>query len=330
MREPVDAEGSGFFCCTIYSLNELTADALAAERLVCEEVVEIAGGLDGERGAVEEVVDDADELSVLLRDQSVHGFVGVEEAGPGGLGDGFVQSCCAVTAIESVVAEPKGKPLFVVVAAGGADGEFRGHEADSLAVMRVGTALKEEDTGAMATLPVRDLATDDGLISVREYLRTSFSPDCEYVDGRIEERNVGEKGHSILQMFLAALFWMNRDAWGVEVYPELRTRVARTKFRIPDVLITRAGVKFEHVLDSAPLIAIEILSLDDKLGDLQEKIGEYLAFGVEHIWIFDPQRRVAWRADGDGLHQVTEDELTVAGTAIRVGLAEAWAELDRV
>jgi Uma2 family endonuclease len=176
----------------------------------------------------------------------------------------------------------------------------------------------------MATLPI-----DDGFISVREYLRTSYSPDCEYVDGRIEERNVGEKGHSILQMYLGFLFRLNRDAWGVEVYPELRTHVARTRFRIPDVLVTRAGVRFESVLDSPPLIAIEILSPDDRLSDLQQKIDEYLAFGVEHIWVFDPQRRAAWWADGEGLHLVTSDELTVDRTPIRVVLDEVWAELDR-
>ena len=177
----------------------------------------------------------------------------------------------------------------------------------------------------MATLPI-----DDGFISVREYLRTSYSPDCEYVDGRIVERNLGDKGHSILQMYLGFLFMVNRAAWGIEVFPELRTKVARTRFRIPDVLITRAGVKFEHILDSPPLIAIEILSPDDRLSRMQEKFDEYLAFGVEHIWIFDPQLRVPWCADADGLHKVTADALCVPGTPIWVVLGEVWAELDRV
>ena len=135
MREPVDAEGSGFFCCTVYSFNELAADAVAAKGLVCEEVVEIAGGLDGKRGAVEEIVDEADELSVLLCDQGVHGFTGIEEAGPGCLGDGFRKSCGSVAAVEGIVAEPEGKPLLVIVGADGADGEFRAHEADSLAAV---------------------------------------------------------------------------------------------------------------------------------------------------------------------------------------------------
>jgi len=29
-------------------------------------------------------------------------------------------------------------------------------------------------------------------ISLEEYLSTSYSPDCDFVDGQIEERNVGE------------------------------------------------------------------------------------------------------------------------------------------
>jgi hypothetical protein len=34
------------------------------------------------------------------------------------------------------------------------------------------------------------------LISVAEYLNTSYSPDREYIDGHIVERNLGEKTHS--------------------------------------------------------------------------------------------------------------------------------------
>ena len=34
------------------------------------------------------------------------------------------------------------------------------------------------------------------LASVNEYLSTSYHPDCEYIDGVILERNVGERDHS--------------------------------------------------------------------------------------------------------------------------------------
>jgi Uma2 family endonuclease len=94
------------------------------------------------------------------------------------------------------------------------------------------------------------------------------------------------------------------------------------------VLVVRTGVEFGQVLDKPPLIVIEILSPDDRLSDLHGKIGEYLAFGIEHVWIFDPQRRAAWWADAAGMH-VADGELSVPGMNIRVVLSEAWVELER-
>ena len=177
----------------------------------------------------------------------------------------------------------------------------------------------------METVPI-----DEGLITVREYLRTSYSPDCEYVDGRILERNVGEKEHSLLQKYFILLFGFHEEDWGVVVYPELRTQVAKTSYRIPDVLVVRAGVEFDRILEVPPLIAIEILSPRDEWGDVQEKIDQYVAFGTENIWILDPIRRRAWIADAEGLHAIESGVLSVLGTPIRVELSEAFVKLDRV
>jgi hypothetical protein len=30
------------------------------------------------------------------------------------------------------------------------------------------------------------------LVSIEEYLGTAYLPDCDYVDGSVEERNLGE------------------------------------------------------------------------------------------------------------------------------------------
>jgi Uma2 family endonuclease len=176
----------------------------------------------------------------------------------------------------------------------------------------------------MATLP-----SSEELWTVREYLRTSWSPDREYVDGRIEERNLGEKEHSIIQRFLTVLFAIKRAEWEVEVFPELRTQTKPRNFRVPDVLVMRAGDKFERYVTHPPLIAIEILSPEDSVSAMQAKAAEYLAFGVEHIWIIDPERRQAWTATATGLHLVQTGELTVPETPIRVVLGELFAELDR-
>jgi Uma2 family endonuclease len=176
----------------------------------------------------------------------------------------------------------------------------------------------------MATLP-----NSEELWTVREYLRTSWSPDCEFVDGRIEERNLGEKEHSIIQRYLTVLFAIKRAEWGVEVYPELRTQTRKTRFRVPDVLVMRAGEKFERYVTSAPLIAIEILSPEDRLSAIREKASEYSSFGVEHVWVIDPAARIVYRYSGGGLEHVQTGELCVPGTAVCVPLSEMFAELDR-
>jgi len=48
----------------------------------------------------------------------------------------------------------------------------------------------------MATQPIHEIPPAE-FVSVREYLTTSYRPDCDYVDGRIEERNVGEYDQGI-------------------------------------------------------------------------------------------------------------------------------------
>jgi Uma2 family endonuclease len=176
----------------------------------------------------------------------------------------------------------------------------------------------------MATLP-----NTEELWTVREYLRTSWSPDREYVDGRIEERNLGEKEHSIIQRFLTVLFAIHRAEWGVEVFPELRTQTRQTRLRVPDVLVVRFGHKFDRYVTQPPPIAIEILSPEDTLRAMQEKAAEYRGFGVENIWIIDPEPRIAYCYVENALQEVHDSELAVAGTRIRVVLSEMFAELDR-
>ncbi len=140
------------------------------------------------------------------------------------------------------------------------------------------------DNVCMATQPIPDEPW-----TVREYLSTDWSPDREFVDGRIEERNVGEKEHSQIQGYLTFLFMLKRAEWGVQVFPELRTQIAARNFRVPDVLVLRAGEPFERYLTRPPLIAVEILSSEDRLSNMEKKATEYHRFGIPHIWIIDPQ-----------------------------------------
>ncbi|MGB7191370.1 MAG: Uma2 family endonuclease, partial [Acidobacteriaceae bacterium] len=97
-------------------------------------------------------------------------------------------------------------------------------------------------------------------VSVEEYLASSYRPDCDYIDGEVQERNLGEKEHAALQAALVFLFSLNRKAWGIEVYPELRVQVNARNYRVPDVTVTRAGLEWERILRTPALLFIEILS----------------------------------------------------------------------
>ena len=179
----------------------------------------------------------------------------------------------------------------------------------------------------MATQPTHDYG--EPYVTVQEYLRTSYRPDCEYLDGRIEERNLGEYDHGLLQTLFVVLFMNNREGWGVRAVTDVRTQVSRSHFRVPDVSVLRADAPREQIITHPPLIVIEILSPEDRLSRFQDRIDDYLGFGVENIWIIDPETRRAWTASAAGLHLVQDGGLTVAETPIRVILSELFAELDR-
>ena len=151
-------------------------------------------------------------------------------------------------------------------------------------------------------------------IPVSEYLRTSYKPDCDYVDGEVQERNSGTQPHGILQTLLAKWFDDRFDAYGWVGSTEQRLKVAEGRYRVPDVcaLIDGAG---EDVVTSPPLVCTEVLSPDDTLHTLQDRINDYLSMGVPNIWIFDPVKHATWRVSGQGaLQPFLETLLPVEGT----------------
>ena len=143
------------------------------------------------------------------------------------------------------------------------------------------------------------------LVSVCEYLSTSYRPDRDYVDGVVVERNLGEYDHSRLQGEVFAYFHARRKQWGIRVVPEQRVQVTPTRFRVPDVCVV-VGEPVEQIFKSPPFICIEILSKDDRLSEMRQRVDDYLTFGVPYVWILDPATRQAWRWTSTGMNRVTE------------------------
>jgi Uma2 family endonuclease len=131
------------------------------------------------------------------------------------------------------------------------------------------------------------------LISVADYLNTSFEgPDREYVDGRILERNLGEKDHSRLQRKLMGFFIANETTLRTFCFPEQRLQVKATRFRIPDICVYVGSEPDEQVFRTPPFLAVEVLSKDDRASDLLDRLDDYRDFGIPFVWVIDPRTRL--------------------------------------
>jgi len=147
------------------------------------------------------------------------------------------------------------------------------------------------------------------LIPVEEYLNTAYDPDVEYVDGVLVERNVGDWLHSLIQRNLIIALSKYSAIYAV---PELRSRTTATRYRLPDVCVLLAPPQTKYVID-AVFFAIEILSEDDSMTKVIEKLDEYDRKGVANIWLIDPRlRKVSTYASG-ALNEVRGDRIATAG-----------------
>ncbi|MEO8657007.1 MAG: Uma2 family endonuclease [Bryobacteraceae bacterium] len=124
------------------------------------------------------------------------------------------------------------------------------------------------------------------LVSVEQYLNTAYDPDVEYVDGVLVERNVGDWLHSLIQSNI--LFALRKKYPSLKVVPELRSQTTATRFRLPDITVLMAPPQTRYLLEAA-LIAVEILSEDDRMTQVVEKLTEYEAKGIRNIWVIDPR-----------------------------------------
>ena len=164
------------------------------------------------------------------------------------------------------------------------------------------------------------------LLSVEDYLNTSYSPDMEYRDGVLVERNVGEKGHALLQIALASYLHARRKQWQILAYTELRVKVRHRWYPIPDVCIYMRP-EFEGRYPSVPpLLWVEILSPDDRMSDVWRKADELIANGVPNVWIIDPETLESELRTPAGVTKLTDKTLRLPDSPIVIPLLEVMED----
>lgn len=139
---------------------------------------------------------------------------------------------------------------------------------------------------------------------IEEYLVTSFaSPDPEYKDGALVERSLPDYLHGKIQLLLGAFFLALRGRYPVFPSVETRMRLRPGLVLIPDIAVFYPE---EPALlpEAPPLIVIEVLSVDDRMGEVRAKLSDYRNWGVNHVWLVDPHSQRFYTCD-DVLREVS-------------------------
>jgi Uma2 family endonuclease len=160
------------------------------------------------------------------------------------------------------------------------------------------------------------------LVSVEEYLTTSYPDgDREYIDGRIVELGMTDVDHSHVQTQVPIYL--------AKHYPEfwsgtaVRVQVTSTRFRVPDVAVVLGGRPKTRIIQEPPLLVVEIVSPDDRVETLEEKLHEYFAFGIPYVWEINPRTRRGYihtpgtrKEATDGVLRIAEPEIAVPLSAV--------------
>jgi len=130
-------------------------------------------------------------------------------------------------------------------------------------------------------------------IGVEEYLGLVFDdrPEPDYVDGEVVERALPTPIHSAIQALLIMLLAPLVSGFGLMLRPELRVRISDRRFRVIDLAVFQGDKPDGRYATNRALVAIEILSPDERRGRLADKLEDYRQWGVRHIGVVDPQTK---------------------------------------
>jgi|SRR5665213_1181979 len=160
------------------------------------------------------------------------------------------------------------------------------------------------------------------LISVDEYLHTSFDPDCDFIDGEVLERNVGKRRHGYAQTQTAIWFGQRKDLLRLVPIAELRLRVSPRRVRIPNVVVSELPLPDEEVFTSPPYLCVEVMSPDDTFASLQDRLDDFLQFGVPNVWVIDPWKHRGWSVTVEGWAVAGDGVMRTADGRVAMLLAD--------
>ena len=92
---------------------------------------------------------------------------------------------------------------------------------------------------------------------------------------------------------------------------------------MPDVCLTLSRPE-GRIITSPPFLVVEVLSPDDRVEDIEEKIADYLEFGVKYVWVVSPRTRRGRVHTSEGSHEAKGGVLRTHDPEIELPLLEMF------
>lgn len=145
----------------------------------------------------------------------------------------------------------------------------------------------------------------------------------ELIDGEVYEKPMPRWGHGSLAVRLGAA--MNEVGFSAvearAIIPASRDLEASAP--LPDVAFYRDNPPADDEwMSRPPHVAIEILSLGQSRTEMRTKVEVYLRFGVESVWVLDPERHTVDVYEAGARRTLSGDDMlqspAAPGFAMRV------------
>jgi Uma2 family endonuclease len=171
------------------------------------------------------------------------------------------------------------------------------------------------------------MSTEVRLITADELFRMNPKQRCELVKGELRIMSPAgfQHGAIIIQLSTLLANHVHKHKLGVVAGAETGYKLAKN----PDT-VRGADVSFVSAQrlpnplptkfwDGAPDLAVEVVSPDDTLQEVEDKVDEYLAAGAKLVWVVNPKRRTLTIHRPSGAPQVLRDADELSGEDVIPG-----------
>jgi Uma2 family endonuclease len=109
---------------------------------------------------------------------------------------------------------------------------------------------------------------------------------------------------------------------GILVVLAQRLQIKARRFRVPDITVLAGPRPAGGIITDPPFLCVEILSPSDRVVEMQERIGDYLNFGVRYVWLIDPRTGLTFVHTPDSVQEIKDGILSTKNPDINVSLSE--------